>query len=249
MTRPPGFPDHFSAAAPAYARFRPRYPAALFAWLAALRSPPGIAFDCGTGSGQAAVALAARGFRVVASDASIDQLRQARPHPRVSYLAAAAERLPLRSRSIGLVTVAQALHWFDIEVFFQEVQRVLVDDGIVAVWTYGDLTLGPPFDDALAPTLARLRRYWPPERALVAAEYRTIPFPFPELPAPTLALEHRWSLDALLGYASTWSAARPYRAAGGDVVAELRDALAPLWPAGAALPVRWPMWVRIGRRA
>jgi len=249
VTRSPGFPDHFSTAAPAYARFRPRYPAALFAWLTALRPPPAIAYDCGTGSGQAAVALAARGYRVVASDASVEQLRRARAHPRVAYLAAAAERLPLRTRSIGLVTVAQALHWFDIEVFFREVQRILVDDGIVAVWTYGDLRLGPPLDDAIAPTLARLLPYWPPERALVAAEYRTIPFPFRELAAPTLTMEHQWSLDTLLGYASTWSAARPYRAAGGDVVAELRDALAPRWPPGATLPVRWPMSVRIGRRA
>ena len=188
MTRSPGFPDHFSTAAPAYARFRPRYPAALFAWLTALRPPPAIAYDCGTGSGQAAVALAARGYRVVASDASVEQLRRARAHPRVAYLAAAAERLPLRTRSIGLVTVAQALHWFDIEVFFREVQRILVDDGIVAVWTYGDLRLGPPLDDAIAPTLARLLPYWPPERALVAAEYRTIPFPFRELAARHAAL-------------------------------------------------------------
>lgn len=247
MTRSPGFPDHFSTAAPAYARFRPRYPAALFAWLADLYPPPARAFDCATGSGQAAVALAARGYQVVASDASVEQLRQARAHPRVTYLAAAAERLPLRDRSVGAVTVAQALHWFDIEVFFREVQRILMEGGIVAVWTYGDLRLGPPFDDAIAPVLARLQPYWPPERALVAAEYRTILFPFRELAAPALTMEHRWTLDALLGYASTWSAARPYRAAGGDVVAELRDALAPLWPAGATLPVRWPLWVRIGR--
>lgn len=249
MTRDPGFRDHFSGAAAAYARFRPRYPDALFAWLAAHAPSLDRAWDCGTGSGQAAVALAAHVRLVVASDASVKQLAAAQPHPRVRYLACTAERAPLATDSVGLVTVAQALHWFDTAAFFAEARRVCVPGGLVAVWTYGDVILPDgPLREAMRETQARVRPYWPSERALVDDAYRSVPFPFEELTPPPLTLEQRWTLDDVVGYVGTWSAAmRHHAATGDDARMRLRETLGAAWGDPATRhPVRWELAVRAG---
>jgi trans-aconitate methyltransferase len=112
--------DHFSAHAAHYARHRPSYPPELFAWLAAQAPARELAWDCATGNGQAALALAEHFQRVHATDFSAEQLAQATPHPRVGYLQAPAETSGLAAQSCDLVTVAQALHWFCHERFFAE---------------------------------------------------------------------------------------------------------------------------------
>ena len=123
MSRP--FPDHFSGVAGAYAEFRPRYPDALFDWLAEAAPSRELAWDCATGNGQAAVALARVFTRVVATDASAEQVQAATPHPRVEYRVGPAEESGLTSDSADAVTVAQALHWFDRPSFYAEASRVL----------------------------------------------------------------------------------------------------------------------------
>jgi ubiquinone/menaquinone biosynthesis C-methylase UbiE len=130
------FKDHFSGHAPDYRIFRPAYPPELFAFLASIASPEGLVWDCGTGNGQAAIALAEHFTHVFATDASEEQIRQAEPHPRVEYAVAPAERCPLPDGSANLVTVAQALHWFDLDQFNTEVKRVCHPGGFLAVWTY-----------------------------------------------------------------------------------------------------------------
>ena len=246
------FRDHFSAAAALYAACRPGYPPALFRWLATV-APPGRAWDCGTGSGQAAVGLAthvAQVAYVAATDASAAQLAHARPHPRVSYHAARAEASALRAGSVALVTVAQALHWFDLDAFYAEARRVLAPAGVLAAWSYGDPSLDDPALDAVlgAYTHDALARWWPPERRLVSEGYRTIPFPFAEVAAPALALEQRWTLAELGGYLRSWSGTLRLRAAeGGDPVAAVEAALRPGWgDPEARRTVRWPLAVRAG---
>ena len=251
MRNAAGFRDHFSSAASAYARFRPRYPDALFDWLRAQVPSHDRAWDCGTGSGQAATALADSFTLVVATDASVAQLARADAHPRVRYVACTAEHAPLRTGAVSLVTVAQALHWFDTGRFFAEARRTLVRGGVIAAWTYGNPTVADDAacDQALARCLDAVAAYWPPERDLVLAEYRTIPFPFDELTAPTLVLEQRWTLDELTGYVGTWSAVLRYRQSIGDDPTErLRAELSEVW-GDASLPrlVRWPLAVRAGR--
>jgi SAM-dependent methyltransferase len=246
-----GFRDHFSGAASAYARFRPRYPDALFDWLLSQVPSHLRAWDCGTGSGQAATVLAKRFALVVATDASIAQLTRADAHPRVRYVACTAECAPLRDGAVSLVTVAQALHWFDTAGFFAEARRTLVRGGVIAAWTYGNPNVADDAacDRALAGCLDAVEAYWPPERAHVLAGYGTIPFPFVEITAPTLSLEQRWTLDELTGYVGTWSAVLRYRQAVGEDPAErLRVELTEVWgdPAVPRL-VRWPLAVRAGR--
>ncbi len=159
------FNDHFSGHAADYRAFRPTYPPDLFAFLASVAPARDVVWDCGTGSGQAAVRLADHFARVFATDASSEQVKHARPHPSVEYAVAPAEACPLPNASASLVTVAQALHWFDLPRFYTEVHRVCKPGGALAVWTYDLHTVNADID----PLLERLqsefvRAYWPPER-------------------------------------------------------------------------------------
>lgn len=250
MSRP--FPDHFSGVAGAYAEFRPRYPDALFDWLAEAAPSRELAWDCATGNGQAAVALARVFTRVVATDASAEQVQAATPHPRVEYRVGPAEESGLTSDSADALTVAQALHWFDRPSFYAEASRVLRRDGVLAVWTYGHPRLDDPAPDAEFQRFysTTVGPYWPPERALVDAGYRTIEFPFPELDPPAFEMETLWPLAALLGYVATWSATTRFRRSRGfDPVPALGEELARVWGDPAeSRRIRWPLAIRAGRR-
>ena len=248
------FPDHFSSLAGGYARYRPGYPASLFAWLAGLAPSRRCAWDCATGSGQAAVALAPHFDRVVASEASLSQLLRVPRTAGVSRLSSLAERSGLAGGSVDLVTVAQALHWFDFEAFWAEMRRVLPPGGVVAVWGYGLLTIDPDPEERISAVLDRYYRevvgpYWPPERRWVEDRYRSIPFPFAELPAPRIVSEARWTRDHLIGYLGTWSAGKRYREARGeDPRSAIEGELEEAWPESHARRVRWDLFVRVGVR-
>ncbi len=243
--------QHFEAQAAAYAAHRPTYPAALFDWLADATPRRSCAWDCATGSGQAAVALARHFARVVATDTSPAQLAHAVPAPGVEYRVAPAEASGLPDASADLVTVAQALHWFDRARFYGEARRVLAPGGVLAVWSYGSAALDEP---ALADALSRFEHgtmgpYWPPERALVGEALRAAPFPFRELAVPPFTLERHWTLAELLGYVRSWSATAAFVARHRrDPVGELAAALGPAWgEPSRARRVWWPMVVRAGR--
>ena len=181
----PSFKDHFSAHASAYARYRPRYPEALFAYLASLCPAHDLAWDCATGNGQAARSLTEHFARVVATDASADQLAHAAPHEQITYHVAPAAQSPLASHSADLVTVAQALHWLDLDAFYAEVRRVLKPGGVLAVWTYGLLRINPAVDAVIQRLYTDIvGAYWPPERRHVEDGYRALAFPFDAIEPP-----------------------------------------------------------------
>ena len=176
----PQYKDHFSGIAENYQTYRPCYPATLFEHLVTLVDNRDIAWDCGTGSGQAAIRLAQHFNKVIATDASAEQIANAESHPKIEYINAPAEQSDLPAHCANLVTVAQALHWFDIPAFYSEVKRVVKPGGIIAVWTYGKMKLEIPelrsilghfYHDTVGP-------YWPPERKQVEDQYASIPFPF-----------------------------------------------------------------------
>jgi SAM-dependent methyltransferase len=244
------FPDHFSSIAAGYATSRPRYPDALFSWLASLAPGRRCAWDAGTGNGQAATALAGHFDHVIATDASAEQIAAAVSHPHVEYRVTTAERSGLATGSLDLVIVAQALHWFDVSAFNVEAGRVLRPGGVLAVWTYALPALGDPVLDA---ELGRLhdsvRGWWPAERRLVETGYRTLPFPFPEVAAPAFDMTARWDLDRFLSYVRTWSAVTRFReATGTDPVATAAAGLSRAWGRAAEVrTVRWPLSLRVGR--
>ncbi|MDZ7269776.1 MAG: class I SAM-dependent methyltransferase [candidate division KSB1 bacterium] len=243
------FKDHFSKQAEDYARYRPRYPDELFAFLAGLVPEHDCAWDCGTGSGQAALALARHFARVIASDPSARQIAQARSHARVCYVMAEAEHIGIAAQAVDLITVAQALHWFQLDVFYAEVRRVLKPGGVLAVWCYDLLRLTPEID-ALLDDFNRtvVGAFWPLERQWVGARFAELPFPFAELAVPAFEMSASWRLQDLLGYLGTWSATQRFIAARGfDPVTQLGERLALVWgnPADAR-HMRWPLFVRAG---
>jgi SAM-dependent methyltransferase len=245
------FPDHFSGIAAAYARHRPHYPAALFDWLAASAPDRDRAWDCGTGNGQAAKALAERFGEVVATDPSVAQLANAARTENLAYVAMTAEQVALGDRTIGLVTVAQALHWFERAPFYREVDRVLRPGGILAAWSYALATIDPEIDAILSQFYGQtLASYWPTERAVVDAGYAGIDFPYPEFSHPRFEMETEWSLAQLGGYLSTWSAVRRYRTQlGADPLPAIMYTLATVWGRPSMMRrVRWPLTLRVGRR-
>lgn len=245
----PSFKDYFSASAAAYATFRPKYPAALFDFVASLPSARRLVWDCATGNGQAAIPLAEHFERVIATDASSEQLTQATPHPRVSYGVALADASGLDARSVDLVTVAQALHWFPLDRFFAEVRRVLAPGGALAVWCYTRPQLSGVMDDIVERYhFGTCGPYWSPERSLVDGGYRMIAMPFDDIPAPPLAIESRLTLDEFGGYLRTWSATRTLAAqTGHDPVLAVEAELRPHWGGHEdAQLVRWPIHVRAG---
>lgn len=243
-----GFQDHFSGHAADYAAHRPTYPQALFRYLASLAQERSCAWDCATGNGQAACALAEHFAEVVATDASERQLRQAVPHPKVRYLEAPAEDVPLEARSVDLVTVAQALHWFELEAFYQEVGRVLKPGGLLAVWCYGLTTIAPEIDAWMAEFHHQvIGPYWPIGREHIEARYETLPFPYQMLLVPALEMRQSWTLEAFAAYLRTWSAVKRYLAAEScDPVGPLEERLRPVWGEGAR-GVSWPLTVKVGR--
>jgi SAM-dependent methyltransferase len=245
------FADHFSRLATGYAAYRPQYPEGLFAAIAAASPFRDRVWDCATGTGQAAHGLAVHFRSVLASDASRQQVRAASPHDRVRYFVARAEAVPLRSRSVGMVTVAQALHWLELPEFYAEARRVLRPGGLLVVWAYGNQRVDSgPVDEVLGDFYDRvIGSYWAPERRWVETGYRTLRLPFEEIAIDAPAMFTEWSLAQLLGYIGTWSAvARCREVTGIDPLAELAGRLVPLWgDPSARRRVEWPLSVRAGR--
>lgn len=244
------FADHFSEHAASYRQYRPGYPAGLYDWLCGLVPSRRLAWDAGTGNGQAALDLAARFERVVATDPSERQIAEATPHPRIGYGIAAETNPALKDASVDLVTAAQAMHWFDLDRFFAEVARVLRAGGVIAAWTYHRSVVS----DAVDRVTDRFRvetmgPFWPPGREYVEDEYRTIPFPFRRLEAPRFEVRERWTARRFLAYLDTWSAVRRCRkATGEDPLRALEPELVAAWGGmDVERDVRFPLAILAGR--
>lgn len=242
--------NHFATVAAEYAAFRPRYPAGLYDWLAAEVADRDAAWDCACGSGQVSLDLAARFAHVEATDASAEQIRAAPAHPRVRYRVATAEASGLAAGSVSLVTVGQALHWFDCARFYAEARRVLRPRGVLAVWSYQNCRLADPLDQALVTDLYErvLGPYWPAERAHVDDGYARLALPQPAMVTPHFAMSVAWTHAQFIGYLRSWSAtARCVAATGIDPTAPVAEALAAGWGEHARV-VRWPLTVHAARR-
>ncbi len=246
----PGFRDHFSGHAGAYADARPGYPDGLFDWLARQCLRTALVWDAGCGNGQASVALAAHFDAVFASDPSAPQIASAIANSRVRYAVEPAENCSLADDSADLVTVAQAYHWFAHDVFCSQARRVLRPGGVVALWTYADSTVSPDVDvvfDALNNGI--VLEDWPPEREHVINRYRDLPFPFEPIDAPAFQMASAWTLPQYLAYLRSWSASqRHQKRTGRDPVSQIESEMAGAWgDPTAQRTVRWPLSLRVGR--
>ncbi len=257
------FHDHFSERAPGYAIYRPSYPRELVdylmdrvvgVWISANpknKRIGGIAWEAGCGSGQLTHVLAERFERVFATDASADQIAQAKPHPRAEYRVARADASGLPDHAADLAIAAQAAHWFDLDAYYAEVRRVVRPGGFVALVVYGIHATDDPQIDSIIKHFygTTLGEFWLPQRRLVEEGYRTMPFPFDEIPSPQFEMRAEWTLVEMLGYVETWSAVGALsRAKGRAQIDAFREEIAIAWGnPQTRRTVRWPLSMRLGR--
>ncbi|MGQ3133668.1 MAG: class I SAM-dependent methyltransferase [Flavobacteriales bacterium] len=240
--------DNFSGHAAAYARFRPAYPPELIAFLRDLATHPATLWDCGTGNGQLAAALAPYFGRVLATDISENQLKNALQLPNIHYSRQAAESTDFDAQSVDMITVAQAIHWFDFDRFYAEVRRVARPGALLVLAGYGLIRITPALNAVIDEFYTgTVGPFWDPERHYIDEAYETVPFPFEEKEVPPFRMRFRWTIEQLLGYLDTWSAVQHYKRANeADPLLLIREPLRAAWGNAEYLEVEFPVFVRVG---
>ena len=240
----------FAAEAADYAHLRPSYPNDLFEFLATVVLSRDVAWDCATGNGQAAGHLSRYFERVIATDESAEMIAQAAPDLKIDYRVAKAERSGIEDHSVDLVTVAAAIHWFDLDKFYAEVRRVVKPGGAIAAWTY----YTPVFDDTIDAIIRHLAHdilgpYWDERLHYVVDEFHDLPFPFESIEAPPFQTDMKWDMQDLLGYFDTWSSSIKYREANPEPPTRLiEDDLAQAWgDPHQNRDLHFPLYMRLGR--
>lgn len=240
--------DLFSGHAADYALYRPTYPQELYEWVFSRVRYFENAWDCGTGNGQVANVLAQRFKNVEATDISKAQMQQTVPNPNVRFHVCSAETTPFLEASFDLVTVGQALHWFDFERFNAEVKRVSKPHALIAVWTYELLSVSPEID-AIIENFYRntLGEYWEKERLHVENQYVEIPFPYRNVEKKVFPKTYAWTLPQLCNYLRTWSSVKKFERLNQiDPVIDLEQELLPIWKEDTARKVTFPVFVQLG---
>ena len=240
--------DLFSNQAGIYAKYRPVYPAALFDHILRFVIEKNTAWDCATGNGQAALALAPHFKKVIATDISEKQLSLAKPYPNIQYKVASAEQTNFPGNSFDLITVAQAYHWLKFDAFEKEVRRVAKKGAVIAVWGYN------LFSTADASINALIKRfyteivgpYWDKERSYVDENYNTVPFNFTSLPAKDFSIKAQWSKEDITGYLNSWSSVQHFiDEKKYNPVDDIMNDIDLLWK--DIKPVSFPLFLRLGR--
>ncbi len=205
--------DLFSTDPGDYQRFRPVYPDHIFSFILKLVTNTGFAWDVGTGNGQVASVLSQQFSQVVATDISEMQLAWAKRYDNINYYVASAENSGLTSQSADLITVAQAIHWFDIPVFEKEVQRILKPGGIFCYWGYALPAVSDPDWNSMFNDFYKKDTdpFWEPERGLVDNHYLDLPFSDISTVHQEFEMQFEWTSADLIGYMSTWSALKKMR--------------------------------------
>lgn len=243
--------DNFSKQASAYATFRPGYPAELFEYIAAQATGHDAAWDVATGNGQFAAALAPYFKNIMATDISANQLKNAAQKPNITYREEPAEHTGFADQEFDLITVAQAIHWFDFDAFYTEVNRVLRPGGLFVVAGYGLFSADAKTDKIMRHFYDNIvGDYWDKERRYLDELYQTLPVPpFTEMPVPAFTNRYQWTYDHYIGYLDTWSAVQHYKDKNGANPVDLVAAdLKACWKAGEQKTISFPVLFRMWKK-
>lgn len=241
--------DNFSHSSDNYAKFRPTYPQTIFEFLYPLLKEKNKAWDCGTGNGQVAQELSKEFSLVEATDISQSQLDNAFREENIQYSLQAAEKTNFPDNSFDLITVAQAVQWFDVDLFNEEVKRVAKPNAIIALIGYGLNNITPEIDrvvqhfykDIVGP-------YWDLERRHIEQKYQFIPFPFKELETPEITNIKLWKIEDLIGYLNTWSSVKHFIQKNGfNPLDKIKNDLSDAWGAQEVRKVNFPIIFKAGR--
>ncbi|CAK7354774.1 unnamed protein product [Dovyalis caffra] len=210
----------FDKQADLYLDGRPTYPTQWYSMLADHTLHHSLAWDVGTGNGQAALGVAEHYEQVIGTDVSEAQLKHAMAHPRVRYLPTQLsmsddELITLigGENSVDLVTVAQAVHWFDLPKFYSLVARLLrKPGGVLAVWCYNDILVSPAFEPVFKQFHDSTLPFWHPNIQHIFDGYKKLPFPFENIGLGSegkpleLDISKELSFEGFLKMISSWSA-------------------------------------------
>lgn len=242
--------DNFSKQAQSYSRFRPGYPQQLYDFLIRHLSNKKTAWDCGTGNGQVAAKLAEYFDKVYATDISTGQLANAVKKENIFYSTGKAEKTSFADDQFDLITVAQAIHWFDFEKFYKEVNRTLSKDGLLAVFGYNLFKINKEIDFIIDDFYKNIiGPYWDKERKYVDEKYATIPFPFAEIKTPDLFNEYNWEFEHVTGYLNTWSSVQHFIIKNNkNPVDQVMNPLKKAWGHALKRKVSFPIFMRVGKK-
>ncbi len=241
------FKDHFSRQAEIYAKARPTYPEDLFEYLAAKAPARQLCWDCATGNGQAATSIARYFEQVIATDGSPQQITNAVKRNNITYRVGTAEQSGLPDSSVDLITVATAAHWFNLDLFYKEAERVAKPNGLLALWTYSEAKISKKIDELMEWFMYDyLHDYWPDGRWYVRNKYETLPFPYTAMQTPDFFCRMNWNRQQWLNYVMSWSAYNNYIAKNPDepVQEVLLPKLNMLWNYTEVKPVTWQLHLK-----
>lgn len=244
------YKDRFSEQAKLYSDFRPEYPEALYDFIFSQVNDFGLALDCGTGNGQMASGLANRFREVIATDISDKQLAVAVKKGNIKYFNSPAEQCPCEPNTVDLITAAQAAHWFNLEAFYKEVNRILKPQGLLVLCGYQLPVVDAETDKLLKQFYSVvLGPYWDDERKLVDNAYKNMSFPYSKMNVPEIHIANRWNAGHYLGYLNTWSALRQYRKQNdSNPLTAFAAELDKVWKEDQIKEVRFPVFVIAGRK-
>ena len=241
--------DYFSIQSLQYSKYRPTYPKKLYRYLLSECRDRKLAWDVGTGNGQAAKKLSIYFDKVCATDISNSQILNSFPEQNINFVVANEQVPSLKKSSVDLITVAQALHWFDTKIFYSEAKRLLKRYGLIACWCYSGFSI----DERLNREInwfysVFLKGFWPPEIRLVETGYRTLSFPFRELRVPKFEIKLVWNFKNMLCYMSTWSAVVNFKKRQGyDPISKNLERLKLAWgDLEGKKEVKWSISLRAG---
>jgi ubiquinone/menaquinone biosynthesis C-methylase UbiE len=242
--------DLFSSQASLYAKYRPTYPAELYDYILGFVQERNSAWDCATGNGQAAGALAGYFQRVEATDSSEAQLKNAVQKENIHYRISPAEKTPFANNSFDLITVATAYHWLNRKAFHDEATRVGKPGCVVAVWAYNIVRCEVEAINQVIQHFYHevIYSFWDRERRLVELSYQTVEFDFSLLPSKEFFIHRQWKKEELVGYISSWSSVQNYQQQVGESpLSLLQNELEKAWPDDGPKAFSFPLFLKIGR--
>jgi SAM-dependent methyltransferase len=210
--------DNFSCQSDKYASIRPSYPNELFECLAN-NTENNLALDIGTGNGQCAYGLSKYYKNVIGIDISQKQLDSAYKRKNIEYYCVPAEfneyHMKLfNGKQFDLITCAQSLHFFDLNIFYNNIKQILKPNtGLFVAWSYiHPTTESKEITDIISKCYyLKLKDYWESFRVLVNEEYKTIKNDLTVdksicIEGKAGNIEKNWSIDELIAFMNTWTA-------------------------------------------
>ncbi len=240
--------DNFSIGSDKYAIYRPEYPDSVVNYIVGITEQRESVWDCATGNGQFAKKLSPHFKSVYATDISQSQIDNAAQFKNINYSIQPAEKTTFPDNFFNLITVAQAIHWFNFDSFYQEVYRTIRKDGHLAVIGYGLIRISPELDEIIDYFYKDIiGSYWDKERKYVDEGYKTIPFPYKEIYLNDFSQTIIWTIDHLIGYLGTWSSVKHYQQKNGhNPIDRINENLKLAWGSDACKSVNFPILLRIG---